>query len=45
MEEVCARQFMCRTKRQRGSASDISMHGWLVLVDGYVVVCDLGRVE
>lgn len=31
---VCARQFMCSTKRQRGSASDMSMPGWLVLVGG-----------
>lgn len=31
---VWARQFMCRTKRQRGSARDMSMPGWLVLVAG-----------
>ena len=31
---VWARQFMCRTNLQRGSASDMSMPGWLVLVGG-----------
>ena len=31
---VWARQFMCKTKRQRGSARDMSIAGWFVFVEG-----------